>query len=157
MKNIKEYILEQIDNNLQKIKYKLSNSQDMIINASFGHNEEQKLSKIAKKSGYEDVITVYTDKMEPRDFAPLSVNNKDAVPQWAHPILTNKNKKYLLIFVFDSIDNKLMKAAMPIFIDHKVMGKEVKNMNWCIATTDINNIDKSVLSHAGGEHDIITL
>jgi hypothetical protein len=154
MKDIKNFILESINDNVQKIQYKLSNSQDMIIEVSFGHNEEQKLSKIAKKSGYADVITVYTDQMQPDDFKPV---NNDAVPQWALPILDNKNKKYLLVFAFDNIDNKLMNAAMTLFVKHEVMGEKVKNMNWCIATKNINDIPKPVLSRAGGVRDIIKL
>lgn len=37
------------------------------------------------------------------------------------------------------------------------MNKSVKNMNWRIATKNINDIPQAVLSHAGGERDIVTL
>lgn len=153
MKNITTFIYESMKDALQKIQSKLENNQDMIISGRFGRNEEQKLITLAKKNGYADAITVYADKMESEDLSPIG----NAVPQWAQPILDNKNKKYLLIFAFDNIARDTMQAVMPLFLKHLVMGKSVKNMNWCIAAKNINDIPQAVLSRAGGEHDIITL
>ena len=73
MKNIKDFILEQSNDNIQSILYNLEDDDDMIINTKFGARTEEKLSKLAKHAGYEDVITLYTDKMEPEDIAPMPI------------------------------------------------------------------------------------
>lgn len=159
MKNIKDFILEQSNDNIQSILYNLEDGDDMIINTDFGVRTEEKITKLAKHAGYEDVITLYTDKMEPKDLSPMPIpSRKDNVmPSWAKTIIDNQNKKYLLIIVFDKNNDKLMNALMPIYLEHELMGKKVKNMTCCLAITDNVNVSKPILSHAGGERSIIKL
>ena len=75
----------------------------------------------------------------------------------AKTIIDNQNKKYLLIFVFDKTNDKLMDALMPIYLKHELMGKKVKNMTCCLSITDNVNVSKPILSRAGGERSIIKL
>ena len=158
MKNIKDFILEQSNDNIQSILYKLEGDEDMIINTDFGVRTEEKITKLAKHTGYEDVITWWrTDKMEPKDLAPMPSNKGNLIPSWAKTIIDNQNKKYLLIFVFDKNNDKLMDALMPIYLKHELMGKKVKNMTCCLAITDNVNVSKPILSRAGGERSIIKL
>ena len=159
MKNIKDFILEQSNDNIQSILYNLEDGDDMIINTKFIARTEEKITKLAKHAGYEDVITLYTDKMEPEDLSPMPIpSRKDNVmPSWAKTIVDNQNKKYLLIFVFDKNNDKLMNALMPIYLKHELMGKKVKNMTCCLAITDNVNVSKPILSRAGGERSIIKL
>ena len=157
MKNIKDFILEQSNDNIQSILYKLEGDEDMIINTKFGARTEEKLSKLAKQAGYEDVITLYTDKMEPEDLAPMPTNKGNLMPSWAKTIIDNQNKKYLLIFVFDKNNDKVMNGLMPIYLKHELMGKKVKNMTCCLAITDNVNVSNPILSRAGGERSIIKL
>ena len=159
MKNIKDFILEQSNDNIQSILYNLEDGDDMIINTKFVARTEEKITKLAKHAGYEDVITLYTDKMEPKDLAPMPIpSHKDNVmPSWAKTIIDNQNKKYLLIIVFDKNNDKLMNALMPIYLEHELMGKKVKNMTCCLAITDNVNVSKPILSRAGGERSIIKL
>lgn len=159
MKNIKDFILEQSNDNIQSILYNLEDGDDMIINTKFGARTEEKLSKLAKHAGYEDVITLYTDKMEPEDIAtmPIPSHKDNVMPSWAKTIIDNQNKKYLLIFVFDKNNDKLMNALMPIYLKHELMGKKLKNITCCLAITDNVNVSKPILSRAGGERSIIKL
>ena len=159
MKNIKDFILEQSNDNIQDLLYMLKDNEDMIINTKFDVRIEQKINKLAKHAGYEDVITLYTDKMEPKDLAPMPIpSHKDNVmPSWSKTIIDNQNKKYLLIFVFDKNNDKLMNALMPIYLEHELMGKKLKNITCCLAITDNVNVSKPILSRAGGERSIIKL
>ena len=157
MKNIKDFILEQSNDNIQSIIHKLEGDEDMIINTDFVVRTEEKITKLAKHAGYEDVITLYTDKMEPKDLVPMSTNKGNLMPSWAKTIIDNQNKKYLLIFVFDKNNDKVMNALMPIYLKHELMGKKVKNMTCCLAITDNVNVSKPILSRAGGERSIIKL
>ena len=129
----------------------------MIINTDFGFRTEEKITKIAKQAWYEDVITWHTDKMEPKDLTPVPTNKGNLMPSWAKTIIDNQNKKYLLIFVFDKNNDKLMDALMPIYLKHELMGKKVKNMTCCLSITDNVNVSKPILSRAGGERSIIKL
>ena len=97
--------------------------------------------------------------MEPKDLAPMPIpSHKDNVmPSWAKTIIDNQNKKYLLIIVFDKNNDKLMNALMPIYLEHELMGKKVKNMTCCLSITDNVNVSKPILSRAGGERSIIKL
>ena len=157
MKNIKDFILEQSNDNIQSILYNLEDGDDMIINTKFVARTEEKITKLAKHAGYEDVITLYTDKMEPEDLAPMQSNKGNLIPSWAKTIIDNQNKKYLLIIVFDKNNDKLMNALMPIYLKHELMGKKVKNMTCCLSITDNVNVSKPILSRAGGERSIIKL
>lgn len=159
MKNIKDFILEQSNDNIQSILYKLEGDEDMIINTDFVVRTEEKITKLAKHAGYEDVITLYTDKMEPKDLSPMPIpsHKGNLMPSWAKTIIDNQNKKYLLIFVFDKNNDKVMNALMPIYLKHELMGKKVKNMTCCLAITDNVNVSKPILSRAGGERGIIKL
>ena len=159
MKNIKDFILEQSNDNIQSILYKLEGDEDMIINTDFVVRTEEKITKLAKHTGYEDVITLYTDKMEPKDLSPMPIpsHKGNLMPSWAKTIIDNQNKKYLLIFVFDKNNDKVMNALMPIYLKHELMGKKVKNMTCCLAITDNVNVSKPILSRAGGERGIIKL
>lgn len=157
MKNIKDFILEQSNDNIQSILHKLEADEDMIINTDFVVRTEEKITKLAKHAGYEDVITLYTDKMEPKDLVPMPTNKGNLMPSWAKTIIDNQNKKYLLIFVFDKNNDKVMNALMPIYLKHELMGKKVKNMTCCLAITDNVNVSKPILSRAGGERSIIKL
>ena len=157
MKNIKDFILEQSNDNIQSILYNLEDGEDMIINTKFAARTEEKLSKLAKQAGYEDVITLYTDKMEPEDLAPVPSHKDNVMPSWSKTIIDNQNKKYLLIFVFDKNNDKLMNALMPIYLKHELMGKKLKNITCCLAITDNVNVSKPILSRAGGERSIIKL
>ena len=159
MKNIKDFILEQSNDNIQSILYNLEDGDDMIINTKFVARTEEKITKLAKHAGYEDVITLYTDKMEPKDLAPMPIpsHTDNVMPSWAKTIVDNQNKKYLLIIVFDKNNDKLMNALMPIYLKHELMGKKVKNMTCCLAITDNVNVSKPILSRAGGERSIIKL
>ena len=159
MKNIKDFILEQSNDNIQSILYKLEGDEDMIINTDFVVRTEEKITKLAKHTGYEDVITLYTDKMEPKDLSPMPIpsHKGNLMPSWAKTIIDNQNKKYLLIFVFDKNNDKVMNALMPIYLKHELMGKKVKNMTCCLAITDNVNVSKPILSRAGGERSIIKL
>ena len=159
MKNIKDFILEQSNDNIQSILYNLEDGDDMIINTKFVARTEEKITKLAKHAGYEDVITLYTDKMEPEDLSPMPISSRkdNVMPSWAKTIVDNQNKKYLLIIVFDKNNDKLMNALMPIYLKHELMGKKVKNMTCCLAITDNVNVSKPILSRAGGERSIIKL
>ena len=157
MKNIKDFILEQSNDNIQSILYNLEDGDDMIINTKFVARTEEKITKLAKHAGYEDVITLYTDKMEPEDLAPMPTNKGNLIPSWTKTIIDNQNKKYLLIIVFDKNNDKLMDALMPIYLKHELMGKKVKNMTCCLSITDNVNVSKPILSRAGGERSIIKL
>ena len=157
MKNIKDFILEQSNDNIQDLLYMLEGDEDMIINTDFVVRTEEKITKLAKHAGYEDVITLYTDKMEPKDLAPMSTNKGNLMPSWAKTIIDNQNKKYLLIFVFDKNNDKVMNALMPIYLKHELMGKKLKNITCCLSITDNVNVSKPILSHAGGERSIIKL
>ena len=51
MKNIKDFILEQSNNNIQDIMFKLEDDEDMIINTDFVVRTEEKITKLAKHAG----------------------------------------------------------------------------------------------------------
>lgn len=147
MKNITEYILESSNDLNNEISSNIKAGKDFAINAKSTSDYskiEKSLKDNAKKNNYE-CITVYLDKAEPEDLAPIG----DAFPSWAAKVKDNNDSKFIVYFAeCETANKKVMNALMPIVLDHEIGGKKMKNMVVCMSAINLEKVmPKPMASH----------
>ncbi len=137
MKGLVDYINEAADIN-SKITNALKSKESFCLYGKPGSGNESRLNHLAKRNGYDKVIRIYLDKVEPEDLVGTPSKGGKIYPQWMKDIIDNKNSQFVLVFCGEKKEftSEIYNALMPIVLDNDLGSEKCDNFIVCFSCTE---------------------